>query len=112
MNTNVEQEVEEVEPFNYETWIPPFELAVVKELMALDLRRALAVFLGKDAQNKEEVDRIVHTAGGVLVKWEERFDLLMNMDVTSAEEVVELAFGETELGFEFDFPVECSDEEE
>ena len=111
MNTNVEAvEVPEVKPFNYELWIPPFNLEVVKQLMKDDLHRALADFIGKDAQDKEEVERIVHTAGGVMAKWEERFDLLVDMSVTSPEEVTELGFGETELGFELDFPVEFEEE--
>lgn len=102
MNTNVEQEPK---PYNYELWIPPFDLPTVKLLMKEDLRRALEPFIGRPTEDRAEADRIIQTASCIMVKWEERFELLVDMSVTSAEEVDEIKFGETELGFEFDFPV-------
>lgn len=106
MNTNVEQEPK---PYNYELWIPPFDLEAVKKLFAEDLSRALEPYIGRPTADTKERDAIVQTSGAVMLKWEERFELLMDMTVTSTEEVCELKFGETELGFEFDFPVEQDD---
>lgn len=110
MSTNVE--TAEVKPYNYELWIPPLDVAACKLLMAADLRRALAPYIGKPTADVAERNAIIQTASAVMVKWEERFDMLMDMSVTSAEEVESLMFGGTELGFEFEFPASVSDEEE
>lgn len=97
--------LEDSMPYNYQVWEPPFVLEKVKRMIEDDLRRALSFAIGKPTEDRKERDKIIHTAGAVMVKWEERFDAVLDMSITTAEEVATLKFGETELGFEFDFPV-------
>lgn len=103
MNTQPESPL-----YNFQTWQPPFVLAEVKALMEQDLRRALASFLGRETKDLKERDAIIQTIGRVTLGWEQRLEMSVDMTATHTEEVCELKFGETELGVEFDYPVEMS----
>lgn len=90
----------------YENWIPPFNLAVVKELVEADLREALADHIGKEADSENTVRQITTTIQAVTTGWENRLNELIDMSVTSEELVAELNFGSTDVEVHFEFPAD------